>query len=180
MTLDFEIIFQCRESRFYRPGWELEHCREDWPSLRRAGQRRGGGGRRGGEAKECSLKRTSLGRKERKCVTAPGLFTFLSRTLATSLSERRPPYGGPYQALAFCKPLGGRQHHEEGRRHHPHFVDADTEALWEGGALRLPTCQTHGPPMILCSPAPAPMRVQAQFQMFKLTLREQTVRVAQI
>lgn len=81
------------------------------------------------EVKEGSLRCTSLGRKERKCFTAPCLFTFLSRTLATSLAEQRPPYRGPYQVLAFCKPLGGRQHHEEGRSHHLHFVDGDTEAL---------------------------------------------------
>ena len=49
MTFDFEIIFQCRESRSYKPGWEPEHCREDWPFLRRAGQRRGGGGGVGGK-----------------------------------------------------------------------------------------------------------------------------------
>ena len=63
----------------------------------------GGGGGKGGLPK-----RTSLGRKESKCFTAPGLFTFLSRTLATLLSEQRPPYRGPYHVLAFCKPLGSR------------------------------------------------------------------------
>lgn len=132
MTFDFEIIFQCEIKILQARGGSQStaertgHSSESWAETRREEEEGGGGvGGKGG------LPKMYLPGEERKgSASQPHVSSHFSpRTLATSLAEQRPPYRGPYQVLAFCKPLGGRQHHEEGRSHHLHFVDGDTEAL---------------------------------------------------